>query len=131
MVFDLLFLGGQDLRGLPQLERKQRLARLMQGQHAPLTLSPYTRGNGPEAARAACRQGLEGGSDRSCSEVRPGTRDGGTAGGSELVVEVEFRGYTQDGLLRQASLKGLRRDRGVESLRPAGRDVAVITSGGG
>ena len=48
----------------------------------------------------------------------------------ELVVEVEFRGYTQDGLLRQTSLKGLRRDRSVESLRPA-REVAVITSGGG
>lgn len=44
----------------------------------------------------------------------------------ELVVEVEFRGYTDEGLLRQASLKGVRRDRRVESLRPAGRDRAVV-----
>jgi len=49
----------------------------------------------------------------------------------ELVVEVEFRGYTEDGLLRQASLKGLRRDRSVESLLAAARDVAVITRDAG
>jgi len=49
----------------------------------------------------------------------------------ELVVEVELRGYTEDGLLRQASLKGLRRDRSVESLRAAARDVAVITRDAG
>ena len=49
----------------------------------------------------------------------------------ELVVEVEFRGYTAEGLLRQASLKGLRLDRRVESLRPAGRNVAAVTRGGG
>jgi bifunctional non-homologous end joining protein LigD len=42
------------------------------------------------------------------------------------VVEVEFRGYTEDGLLRQASLKGLRRDRRVDSLTPAGRNVARV-----
>jgi len=35
------------------------------------------------------------------------------------------------GLLRQASLKGLRRDRSVESLRAAARDVVVITCDAG
>lgn len=43
-----------------------------------------------------------------------------------LVVEVEFRGLTEDGLLRQASLKGVREDRSIDSLRPAGRDVAQV-----
>jgi bifunctional non-homologous end joining protein LigD len=217
MVFDLLFLDGQDLRGSPQLERKRRLAQLMRGERAPLELSRYTRGEGPEAARVACGQGLEGIisklADAPYREGRggawlktkcvdsdeyvvlaytegQGARErlgslllGSPAGDSnfryrgrvgtgldestidellrrlrrtahppplanppsrqqlrgavpvwvrpELVVEVEFRGYTEDGLLRQASLKGVRRDRTVESLRPAGRDVAVITSGGG
>jgi bifunctional non-homologous end joining protein LigD len=46
----------------------------------------------------------------------------------QLVVEVEFRGYTEDQLLRQASLKGLRADRTVSSLRPARRDVARVRS---
>lgn len=43
-----------------------------------------------------------------------------------LVVEVEFRGLTEDGLLRQASLKGVREDRSIDSLRPSGRDVAQV-----
>jgi bifunctional non-homologous end joining protein LigD len=46
-----------------------------------------------------------------------------------LVVEVEFRGYTGDGLLRQASLKGVRPDRGVGSLRPGRRDKASVEAG--
>jgi len=217
MVFDLLFLDGQDLRSLPELERKQRLARLLRGQHRPLELTPYTVGNGAAAVRSACRHGLEGIISKlgsapyregrggawlkiKCVDsdeyvvlaytARQGARErlgslllGSPVGDSrwryrgrvgtgldertigellgrlrpaaqppplenspsrqqlrgalplwvrpELVVEVEFRGYTDDGLLRQASLKGLRHDRSVESLRAAGRDVAVITSGAG
>ena len=214
MVFDLLFLDGRDLRELPQIERKQRLARLMRARHTPLELSAYTLGNGPAAARAACRQHLEdivsklttapyregrsdawlkikcvdsdefailaytagqgarerlgslllgspvdearwryrgrvgtGLNERTIRELlrrlRPSVRPpqlenvptraqlrGATPlwVRPELVVEVEFRGYTDDGLLRQASLKGLRYDRRVDSLKPAGRDVAVIAS---
>src|SRR5262249_7055853 len=60
MVFDLLFLDGHDLRGLPQIERKQRLPRLMRGRHPPLELSAHTLGNGPAAAAAACRHHFEG-----------------------------------------------------------------------
>lgn len=213
MVFDLLFLDGQDLRSLPELERKQRLARLMRGERRPLELSPYTVGNGAAAARSACRHSLEGiisklgsapyregrggawlkikcvdsdeyvvlaytagqgarerlgslllGSpardarwryrgrvgtgldERTIGELlgrlRPAARPPPLENSPsrqqlrgavpvwvrpELVVEVEFRGYTEDGLLRQASLKGLRRDRSVGSLRATGRDVAVIT----
>jgi bifunctional non-homologous end joining protein LigD len=213
-VFDLLYLDGQDLRALPQLERKRRLARLLRGDRLPLELSIYTVGNGPQAARAACQQGLEGiVSKLAAAPYREG-RGGawlkikcvdsdeyvilaytagqgarerlgslllGSPGGNsgwryrgrvgtgldehtisellhhlrrtgepprlanpptrqqlrgatpvwvrpELVVEVEFRGYTEEGLLRQASLKGLRRDRRVQSLRPAARDIADVTA---
>ncbi|MBW8777427.1 MAG: DNA ligase D, partial [Stenotrophomonas sp.] len=47
-----------------------------------------------------------------------------------LVVEVEYRGLTGDGLLRQASVKGLREDRSPASLRPGKRDRAQVSSGG-
>ena len=213
MVFDLLFLDAEDQRGVPQIERKRRLAGLLRGRHAPLELSRHTLGNGPGAARAACRQHLEGiVSKLAAAPYREGRGGawlkikcvdsdeyvilGYTAGqgarerlgalllGSpaedahwryrgrvgtgldeatigqllrrlqraadpprlanpptraqlrgatplwvhpELVVEVEFRGYTDEGLLRQASLKGVRRDRRVDSLRPAGRDRAVVS----
>lgn len=212
MVFDLLYLDGEDLRVLPQLERMQRLAHLLRGRHLPLELTTYTVGNGPQAARVACREGLEGivsklaaapyreGRGGAWLKIKcvdsdeyvilaytagQGARErlgslllGSSGKGSgwryrgrvgtgldeptitellkhlrrtgepprlenpptrqqlrgatpiwvrpELVVEVDFRGYTDDGLLRQASLKGLRRDRRVQSLRPAARDVAEV-----
>ena len=47
----------------------------------------------------------------------------------ELVVEVEFRGLTEDGLLRQAALKGLREDRSVASLKAGRRDKAQTSAG--
>jgi bifunctional non-homologous end joining protein LigD len=48
----------------------------------------------------------------------------------EIVVEVEFRGLTEDGLLRQASLKGVREDRSVDSLRPRMRNIAQVDAHG-
>jgi bifunctional non-homologous end joining protein LigD len=217
MVFDLLLLDGQDLRQLTQIERKRSLGRLLHGRHEPLELSAYTLGNGPDAARTACRKGLEGivskltdapyregrggawlkvkcvdsdeyvvlaytrgqgareplGSlllgapsgdsswryhgrvgtgltERTISELlrhlhrapepprleNPPTRQqlrGATPVWvlPKLVVEVEFRGYTEDGLLRQASLKGLRRDRRVDSLTPAARNVVQVKAPAG
>jgi bifunctional non-homologous end joining protein LigD len=46
----------------------------------------------------------------------------------QLVVEVEFRGQTEDGLLRQASLKGVRLDRSIASLRSQQRNAARVES---
>ena len=212
MVFDLLFLDGVDLHHLPQLERKQRLATLLRGQHPPLQLTTYTVGNGAAAAAAACEAGLEGIISKAIAAPYQEGRTGawvkvkcvqsdeyavigyttgqgarqrlgslllGTPGAHgqwrylgrvgtglnertiatllrqlktafepvrlqnppmraqlrgatpvwtkpELVVEVEYRGQTADGLLRQASLKGLRRDRSVKSLRPKKRDAARV-----
>jgi bifunctional non-homologous end joining protein LigD len=45
----------------------------------------------------------------------------------DLVVEVEFRGYTEEQLLRQASVKGVRPDRSVDSLRPSQRNSARVS----
>lgn len=216
MVFDLLYLNGSDLRDLPQLERKRKLAQLLRRRHPPLVLSPYTIGNGSKAAQAACAAGLEGIISKAAQASYRAGRSGAwlkikcvasdeyaivgyTAGkgareelGSlllatpdatdrwrywgrvgtglnrdsiacllrllkrrptavrlnnppsrsqlrganpvwtepQVVVEVEFRGLTEDGLLRQASLKGVRKDRSIDSLRPSSRDVAQVKSHG-
>jgi bifunctional non-homologous end joining protein LigD len=61
-VFDLLTLEGEDLRALPLVERKRRLARLFRGLPASssLRLSRHQAGKGEERWRAACARGLEG-----------------------------------------------------------------------
>jgi bifunctional non-homologous end joining protein LigD len=214
IVFDLLYLDGVDVRSSTQLQRKERLARLLRNCRPPLMLANYELGNGPVAARAACKAGLEGivcklitapyqegrtgtwlkvkcvESDeyavigytegqgararlgalllamptetsawRYCgrvgtgldertiatllrrlkrtsdpvSLVNPPTRvqlRGATPIWTkpELVVEVELRGHTEDGLLRQASLKGVRMDRSIASLRARRRDAAPVES---
>jgi len=214
MVFDLLFLDGRDLRPLAQIERKEQLAALFKGVRGPLVLTSYRLGKGPEAARAACREGLEGivakrsdapytgdrsgswlkikcvdseefaiiaytrglGARESLGSLLLGAPDAsgrwryfGRVGTGldertikqllarlkkspqpialanrptrvqlrgatpiwvkpQLVVEVEFRGYTEDGLLRQASLKGVREDRSVDTLRPQQRNAAPVSS---
>src|ERR1051326_3750201 len=46
-LFDLLFLDGEDLTGLPVVERKSRLAELLKGLGAPLVYSDYQIGRGP------------------------------------------------------------------------------------
>jgi bifunctional non-homologous end joining protein LigD len=215
MVFDLLYLDGADLRPQPQLERKKALAKLLHGQHAPLQLTEYLTGHGPEAAQRACADGLEGIVCKAADAAYVAGRGGAwlkvkcvqsdeyaivgyTTGqgararlGSlllarpeaagrwryfgrvgtgmdeamigdllkhlhkapkpvslenppdraqlrgakpvwvkpEWVVETEYRGFTADGLLRQASLKGLRQDRTVNSLRPSKRDAARVAAG--
>ncbi|HLJ39417.1 MAG TPA: non-homologous end-joining DNA ligase [Steroidobacteraceae bacterium] len=214
MVFDLLFLDGEDLRGLPLMERKRRLEALLPRAAGALQLSPYTSGNGPAAARAACEAGLEGIVSKAAASPYEGGRAGawlkckcvqsdeyaivgytagqgarahlgslllGSPGGGgswryrgrvgtglnermiadllgrletssrpprfvnpptraqlrgrspiwvtpKLVAEIEFRGTTGDGLLRQPSFKGLRRDRSVASLRPGERDTAEVSA---
>lgn len=212
MVFDLLFLDGQDLRPLSQIERKRALAELLAGAPSPLAATGFSIGDGPYAARLACKLGLEGivskaldapyadgrgdswlkikcaksdefaiigytsghGARQSLGSVllgrptahgrwrylgRVGTgfdadtialllrrlkpthrpialenrpRSAQLRGAQplwvdpQLVVEVEFRGSTRDGLLRQASFKGVRKDRGTASLRPRTRDKARV-----
>ncbi|PVA08798.1 DNA ligase D [Pelagivirga sediminicola] len=60
--FDLLRIDGDDLRKLPQIERRERLARLLSGvpSGGPLRLSEHIVGKGPEVFANACKAGAEG-----------------------------------------------------------------------
>jgi bifunctional non-homologous end joining protein LigD len=59
--FDLLFLDGQDLRGLPLLERKRRLEALLpRPGDGTIRYSEHVLGRGGELREAACRLGAEG-----------------------------------------------------------------------
>jgi bifunctional non-homologous end joining protein LigD len=214
MIFDLLYLDGEDLRQRPLIERKQQLAALLAKPPPPLYLSQYRIADGPRAAHEACARGLEGIVSKAIDSRYQDGRGGAwlkikcvqsdeyvivgytTGKGARaelgslllasaaphgqwryrgrvgtgldqhriadllgrlaklrtpapphleaaptraqlrsatplwvsprLVVEVEFRGYTRDGILRQASLKGVREDRRIETLRPARRDSAQV-----
>jgi DNA ligase D-like protein (predicted ligase) len=58
-VFDILEADGEDLRGLPLLERKRRLRELVKP-HGPVRLTPYRREKGIALYEEACRRGWEG-----------------------------------------------------------------------
>lgn len=58
--FDLLEVGGVDLRALPLEERKRRLAALVPAGSHVLRYSDHIIGRGDEVFAGACRQGLEG-----------------------------------------------------------------------
>jgi bifunctional non-homologous end joining protein LigD len=58
--FDLLELDGQDLRDLPQVDRKKRLARLVGRRRIGIVLSEHTAEDGATIFRQACVMRLEG-----------------------------------------------------------------------
>ena len=59
--FDLLYLDGQDLRGLSLLDRKARLAALIPPRaDGTLRLSEHVEADGPAMLKSACEMGLEG-----------------------------------------------------------------------
>jgi hypothetical protein len=59
--FDLVALGGEDLRPLPLSMRKANLARLLRGRPDGMFVAPFeAAGIGPDLFDAACRMGLEG-----------------------------------------------------------------------
>ena len=59
-LFDLLFLDGEDLTGLPLRERKARLATALSGLGSPLQYNDHQVGRGPTFYAEACKLGLEG-----------------------------------------------------------------------
>ena len=61
-VFDLLYLDGNDLTGVPLVERKEALRALLESGDAGPTLrySDHVAGNGEAFLRQACRMSLEG-----------------------------------------------------------------------
>jgi bifunctional non-homologous end joining protein LigD len=59
--FDILALGGEDLRQLALERRKTHLTRLMRGRPDGIFIAPFESGAiGPDLFRAACDLGLEG-----------------------------------------------------------------------
>src|SRR5947207_560441 len=74
-LFDLLFVNGADLIGLPVTERKARLATLLKGVGPPLQYSDHQIGRGPEFHAQVCKLGLEGiVSKRADAPYVPGNR---------------------------------------------------------
>jgi bifunctional non-homologous end joining protein LigD len=59
-LFDLLHLDGEDLTGLPLIERKAALAQLLAGHEGVLAYSQHFEGRGDTVFEHACRLGLEG-----------------------------------------------------------------------
>src|SRR5215472_1173260 len=59
-LFDLLFLDDEDLTALPLVDRKTRLALLLEGTPECLRYNDHQIGHGPAFYRAACEHGLEG-----------------------------------------------------------------------
>jgi len=59
--FDVLALGGEDLRGLPLSMRKTNIERPLRGRPDGIFVSPFESGGiGPDLFRKACEFGLEG-----------------------------------------------------------------------
>ncbi len=76
IVFDLLALGGEDLRGRPLIERKQTLEGLLRSAPNNLCYSRHISGNGKDSFSAACQAGLEGIVGKRADSVYGGTRNG-------------------------------------------------------
>ncbi len=59
-LFDLLFVDGEDITGLPLIDRKARLATLLKGAPSSLQYNDHQIGHGPAFHRLACERRLEG-----------------------------------------------------------------------
>src|SRR5260221_3749298 len=59
-LFDLLFIDGEDITGLPLVDRKARLEKLLTGAPSSLQYNDHQIGQGPAFHRLACEHGLEG-----------------------------------------------------------------------
>jgi bifunctional non-homologous end joining protein LigD len=58
--FDLLFAGGRDIRPLPQIERKERLAALLKQAEPPVRVADHVIGAGEKLYQSLCGAGQEG-----------------------------------------------------------------------
>ncbi len=75
--FDLLELNGQELKPLPQIERKARLAELLRAaKSGPIRLSEHVRGDGEKLLKAFCDRGLEGVVSKRADAPYEGSRSG-------------------------------------------------------
>ncbi len=76
LVFDLLALDGEDLRGRRLVDRKEILEGLMKGAPNNLHYSQHVRGHGKESLAAACELGMEGIVGKKAGSPYSGTRNG-------------------------------------------------------
>lgn len=76
IVFDLLALDGEDLRGRRLLDRKEMLEDLLQGAPPILYYSRHVSGKGKESLAASCAAGMEGIICKKAESVYSGTRNG-------------------------------------------------------
>lgn len=58
--FDLLSLNGEDLKALPQIERKERLEALLAAAEPPIRVADHVIGAGEKLYTAMCEAGMEG-----------------------------------------------------------------------
>jgi bifunctional non-homologous end joining protein LigD len=72
--FDLLVDQGKDIRKLPNIERKERLAALLEGVHPPILYGDHVIGRGEEMFEAVCKSGGEGIISKKASATYSGTR---------------------------------------------------------
>jgi bifunctional non-homologous end joining protein LigD len=76
MVFDLLALDGEDLRGSRLADRKEKLASLLENAPENLRYSSHIEGGGNEIFLAACKASLEGIVCKHRDSIYSGTRNG-------------------------------------------------------
>jgi bifunctional non-homologous end joining protein LigD len=72
--FDLLIDRGKDIRKLPTLERKKRLAALLEGVSPPILYGDHVVGRGEDLFREICKQGGEGIISKKAGAPYRGTR---------------------------------------------------------
>ena len=72
--FDLLLDRGEDIRKLPNIERKERLAALLETVPPPIIYGDHIIGRGEEMFSAVCKQGGEGIISKKASAAYSGTR---------------------------------------------------------
>src|SRR5437868_305619 len=72
--FDLLIDRGEDIRKLPNIQRKERLAALLQRVPAPILYGDHVIGRGEELFREICRMGGEGIISKKAGAPYRGTR---------------------------------------------------------
>ena len=76
IVFDLLAIDGEDIRGQTLIDRKEKLENLMKDAPNNLYYSRYVKGFGNESFAAACEAGMEGIIGKKADSVYSGNRNG-------------------------------------------------------
>lgn len=76
IIFDLLALDGEDLRGCRLIDRKEKLEALMVDAPQPLYYGRYVKGKGKGSFAAACEASMEGIIGKKADSVYSGTRNG-------------------------------------------------------